>query len=80
MSKKNANWSSKDWDSGADWQRSAVEHAGQSSQNKWKSSKPRVKCKEISNNVEELGMLVDEKHLDHKLQGKLKKNRSIRKF
>ena len=33
-------------------------------ENKRKSSKPQAKWKEISHNVEELGMLVKEKHLD----------------
>ena len=61
MSKKNAGWSSKDWNSKANRQRSAVEDAGQSSQDKWKSSKPRAKWKDISHNVEELGVLVKEK-------------------
>ena len=40
--KKSAGWSSKDWNSKTNWQRSAVEDAGQSSQDKWKSSKLRA--------------------------------------
>ena len=59
--KKHAGWSSKDWNSKSNWQRSAVEDAGQSSQDKWKRSKPRAKWKEISHNVEELGVLLKEK-------------------
>ena len=42
-------------------QSSAVEDAGQSSQDKCKSSKHRAKWKETFHNVEELGMLVKEK-------------------
>ena len=60
MSKKSAGWSAKDWNSKAKWQRSAVEDAGQSSQDKWKSAKPRAKWKDISHDVEEVEMLVKE--------------------
>ena len=55
MSQRHAGWSSKDWNSKSNRQRSAVEDAGQSSQDKCKSSKPRAKWKEISHNVKELG-------------------------
>ena len=61
MSKKHAGWSSKDLNSKSNWQRSAVEDAGQSSQDKWKSSKSRAKWKDISHTEEELGVLVKEK-------------------
>ena len=61
MSQKHAGWLSKDWNSKSNWQRSAVEDAGQSSQDKRESSKPRAKWKEISHTVEELGTLVKEK-------------------
>ena len=52
---KSAEWSSRDWYSKANWQRSAIEYGGQSSQDKWKNPKPRVKWKDISHDVEELG-------------------------
>ena len=58
--KNHAGWSSKDWNSKSKWQRSAVRDAGQSSQDKWKSSKPRAQRKEISHSVEELETLVKE--------------------
>ena len=61
MSQKHVGWSSKDWNSKSNWQRSAVEDAGQSSQDKRKNSKPRAKWKEISRTLEELGTLVKDK-------------------
>ena len=61
MCRKNAGWSSKVWNSKANWQRSAVEDAGQRSQEKWKSSKTRAEWKDTSHCVEELGTLVREK-------------------
>ena len=51
MTQRHAGWSSKDWSSKSNWQGSAIEDAGQSSQDKWKSSKPRAKWKDISRNV-----------------------------
>ena len=69
-----AGGSSKDWSRKSNWQRSAVEDAGQSSQDMWKSSKPRAKWKDIFHNMEELGTLVKEK----KTQG-LKFARKVRK-
>ena len=61
MTQRHASWSSKDWRSKSNWQRSAVEDAGQSSKDQWKSSTPRAKWIDISHNVEELGTLVKEK-------------------
>ena len=61
MSKRSAGWSSRDWHSKANWQRSPIEDGGQSSQDKWKNLKPRVQWKEMSHNVDELGTLVNEK-------------------
>ena len=55
------NDASKEWNSKSNWQRFAVEEAGQRSQDKWKSSKPGAKRKDVSHNVEELGMIVKEK-------------------
>ena len=43
------------------WQRSAVEDGEQNSQ-EWKSSKLRVKWKEISSHVEQLGILLKSKN------------------
>ena len=62
MSKKSAGWSSRDWNSKGNWQRSAVEDGEQNSQDKWKSSKLRVKWKEISSYVEQLGILLKSKN------------------
>ena len=60
MIQRDAGWSSKDGKSKSKtyWQSSAVEDAGQSSKDQLKSSKCMGKWKEISNNVEELGMVV----------------------
>ena len=78
MSQSHASWSSKDWNSRSNWQRSAVEGAGQSSQDKWKSSKHRAKWKEIRGRT---GYTRErkEKHLGQELQRKFdKRNRNVR--
>ena len=60
MTQRHAGWSSKDWSSESNWQRSAIEDAGQSSKDQRKNSKSRAKWKDISHHVEELGTLVKE--------------------
>ena len=55
MTDRHARWSKKEWCSKSKphWRSSAGEHAGQSSHDKWKSSKPLGKWKEISLEMDE---------------------------
>ena len=57
MTERHARWSKNDWYSKSkhQWRSSAVFYAGQSSNDKWKSSKPQSKWKEISLEMDALG-------------------------
>ena len=61
ITKKSAGWSSWDWHSKVNWQRSPIENGRQSSQDKWENPKSLVKWKEISHDLEKSTILVKEK-------------------
>ena len=63
MTDRHARWSKKEWYSKSkpQWRLPAGEDAGQSSQDKWKSSKHQGKWKEISLEMDALGSTLKEK-------------------
>ena len=69
MTERHTGWSRKDWNSRSKthWRSSAVEDAGQSSHDKWKSSKIQGKWKEVSREMDVLdSSLKEKKHIWNK--------------
>ena len=61
VTRKNTCWSSRGWLTKTSWQRSRVDDECQSCQDKWRKPAPQAKSKEVSQTVEELGMMAKEK-------------------
>ena len=72
MTRKNASWSSREWHSKRNWQRSPFDAGAQSSQDKWRKPAPRTYWKEVSHTEDELGFFGkrQEGYLGQKLKRK----------